>query len=89
MALSVTGGGTQYSMQAQMMAIQQMYATDQQQAQTIQTQIAADAQKQRMERFKLMADLQTKIFEMTQEITLTKAKAAQKAFQGMNSYISS
>lgn len=78
-----------YSNQAQGMAIQQMYAADNQQAQTIQTQIAADAQKQQMERFKLMADLQTKIMEMTQEITLTKQKAAQKGFQGVNAYISS
>lgn len=87
--MCVSGGGTQYSMMAQMMSIQQMYATDAQQAQTIQTQIAADAQKQRMERFKLMADLQTKIFEMTQEITVNKAKAQDKSFKAMNQYISS
>lgn len=86
---NVTGGGTQYTMAAQNAAMQQMQATDQQQAATIQTQIAADAAKQQMERFKLMADLQTKIMEMTQEITLTKQKAAQKGFQGVNAYISS
>ena len=65
----------------------QMFMTDQQQAQTVYTQIAADAQKQRMERFKIMADLQTKIFEITQDITVNKAKTADKAYQQMDGYI--
>lgn len=90
MAFGQLGQAAQvYSMRAQDMAIQQMYASDNQQAATIQTQIAADAQKQAMERFKLMADLQTKIMEMTQEITVNKQKTAEKGFKAVNQYISS
>jgi hypothetical protein len=87
MALGQANGA--YSMQAQNASIQQMYATDNQQAQTIQTQIAADAQKQQMERFKIQADLQTKVMEMTQEITTTKLKAAEKGTKAFNQYVSS
>ena len=78
------GGGPQAANQA---AQQQMAATDAQQAQTIQTQIAADAQKQAMERWKIMQDLQTKIFEVTQDVTLNKAKVAGKAANAFDGYI--
>lgn len=73
--------------QANQAALLQMQATDLQQAQTIYTQIAADAQKQRAERWKVMSDTQTKIFEITQDVTVNKAKAADKAFQAMDGYI--
>jgi hypothetical protein len=65
----------------------QMFMTDMQQAQTVYTQIAADAQKQQMEREKIKADLQTKIFEVTQDITVNKQKTADKAFNAMDGYI--
>ena len=77
-------GQPQQAMQAAQL---QQFTSDQSQAQTIYTQIAADAQKQRMERFKIMADLQTKIFEITQDITVNKAKTADKAYQQMDAYI--
>lgn len=89
--ISITGGGggttasaTNFANQAAQM---QMLMTDKQQEQTIYTQIAADAQKQRMERWKIMQDLQTKIFEITQDVTVNKAKTADKAFQAMDGYI--
>ena len=70
-------------------AQQQMFATDQQQAQTIGTQIQADAQKQQAERQKIQADLQTKIFEITQDVTLNKQKTADKAAQSFDGYMRS
>ncbi|MBI3929411.1 MAG: hypothetical protein HY319_27950 [Armatimonadetes bacterium] len=73
--------------QANQASQMQMQATDQQQAQTIQTQIAADAAKQRSERWKIMNDTQTKIFEITQDTTVNKAKTADKAFNAMDQYI--
>ena len=95
MAISITisggggGGGTTMSATnfANQAAQMQMLMTDKQQEQTIYTQIAADAQKQRMERWKIMQDLQTKIFEITQDVTVNKAKTADKAFQAMDGYI--
>ena len=86
----VGGGGGQMPQMPQAAmgaANQQMFATDQQQAQTIQTQIAADAQKQQAERQKIQADLQTKIFEITQDVTVNKAKTADKAAQSFDGYI--
>ncbi len=77
-------GLTNYANAAAMM---QMQATDMQQAQTIYTQIAANAQKQRTERWKIMTDTQTKIFEITQDVTVNKAKTADKAFNAMDQYI--
>ena len=51
------------------------------------TTTAADAQKQKMERQKIQADLQTKIFEVTQDITVNKQKTADKAFNNCDAYI--
>ena len=73
--------------QAFMASQVQMFMTDMQQAQTVYTQIAADAQKQQMEREKIKADLQTKVFEVTQDITVNKQKTADKAFNNMDTYI--
>lgn len=85
--LTVTGGGGGQFNQANNAALFQMQATDMQQAQTIFTQVAADAQKQRAERWKIMQDTQTKIFEITQDVTVNKAKTADKAFNAMDGYI--
>ena len=85
--MDALGGGGGYTTAAMTAANAQMQATDQQQAQTVYTQIAADAQKQAMERFKIKSDLQTKIFEITQDITVNKAKTADKAAQTWDGYI--
>ncbi|MBI3927715.1 MAG: hypothetical protein HY319_19400 [Armatimonadetes bacterium] len=82
MAATVTNNANQA-------ALFQMQATDMQQAQTIYSQVAADAQKQRTERWKIMSDTQTKIFEITQDVTVNKAKTADKAFNAMDQYIRS
>ena len=82
----VTGGGGQFN-QANQAALFQMQATDMQQAQTIYTQVASDAKKQQTERWKIMQDTQTKIFEITQDVTVNKAKTADKAFSAMDGYI--
>jgi hypothetical protein len=74
-------------MQANFAANYQMIATDSQQAQTIYTQISANATKSQMERQKLMQDTQTKIFEITQDITTHKAKTADKAAAALDAYI--
>jgi hypothetical protein len=57
------------------------------QQQTIQTQIQADAQKQERERWKIMQDTQTKIFDITQDVTVNQAKNADKAAQAFDDYI--
>ncbi len=77
------GGGNQANQAAQF----QMQATDMQQSQTIMTQIAADAQKQAAQRWKIMQDVQTKVFEITQDVTVNKAKTQDKAFNAMSAYI--
>ena len=74
----------QGAMNASMM---QQIMTDNQQAQTIYMQIAADAQKQRVERQKIQADLQTKTFEIMQDVTVNKQKTADKAFNACDAYI--
>ena len=66
---------------------QQLQQSDQQQAETIKTQMMADAQKQQMQRWKIMQDTQTKIFEITQDVTINKAKTADKMFNQVDSYI--
>jgi hypothetical protein len=73
--------------QANIAALFQMQVTDMQQAQTIFAQVAADAQKARADRWKIMQDTQTKIFEITQDVTVNKAKTADKAFNAMDGYI--
>ena len=77
------GGGDAANQAAQF----QMKATDMQQSQTIMTQIAADAQKQQMERWTIMQDVQTKMFEIGQDVTVNKAKTADKAFNAFDGYI--
>lgn len=65
-------------------------AADSERAQALYSQIAQDAQAQRTERVRIMADLQTKIFEITQEIgpILPKPKkTAGSAFKNLEKYI--
>jgi len=85
--LTVGGGGGGGGNAANQAAQFQMQATDMQQAQTVMTQIAADAQKQQMERWKIMQDVQTKMFEISQDVTVNKAKTADKAFNAFDGYI--
>lgn len=67
----------------------QMMTADAQQANTIHTQIAADAMKQRAQRWQILADTQTKIFEIVQDVTLEKAKTADKLYKKWDAYIQS
>jgi len=80
------GGGGGMSM-ANAAAQQQLMMSDMQQAQTIYTQIAADAQKQQMQRWKILQDLQTKIFEITQDVTIHRMKTADKLVNQFDAYI--
>ena len=45
------------------------------------------ASQQQMQRWKIMQDTQTKIFEITQDVTINKAKTADKMFNQVDSYI--
>ena len=55
--------------------------------QTILTQMQGDAQKQQMERWKIMQDIQTKIFQIQQDVTSNKSKSADKAYKKWDEYI--
>ena len=50
-------------------------------------QFGADAANQRAERWKIMQDLQSKIFEIAEDVTVNKARTADKAFKAMDDYI--
>jgi hypothetical protein len=65
----------------------QQVLTDAQQARTIYAQIMADAQKQQMDRWKIQQDMQTKIFETIQDVTIYRAKTADKAANNVDAYI--
>ena len=65
--------------QAQQQAIQQVL--------TIQAQIQADAQKQQAQRWKIQQDVQTKIFEIIQDVSINRAKTADKMANQVDSYI--
>lgn len=64
-----------------------MLAADLAQEQAIYTQVATEAQKQSAERWKIMQDMQTEIFQITQDVTVNKAKTADKAFNALDGYI--
>ncbi len=81
------GGGGAKNDRAEKAAAEQSKQTDIQQAQTIYAQIAADAQKQRMERWKLEQDVQTKIFEIIQDVAVNKCKTADKCCNAFDGYI--
>lgn len=70
-------------------AVLQQQLSDMQQARTIHTQIAAEARKSEMQRWQITQELQTKIHAITAEVTVNKAKMADKAFNAMKQYISS
>jgi hypothetical protein len=72
---------------ANYMAMVQMQTSDLNQAQTIGAQIAVDTKKQQLDRWNMMQALQTSIFSTTQDVTVSKAKAADKAMKSMTSYI--
>ncbi len=56
-------------------------------AQAVATQMQADAQKQQLQRWKILQETQTKIFQIQQDVTVNKAKTADKVFQKMDAYI--
>ena len=74
---------------ANQQAVFQQQQSDFQQAQTIQTQIQAEAKKSETQRWQIMSELQTKIHSITAEVTINKAKSADKLMQKMTQYISS
>jgi uncharacterized repeat protein (TIGR01451 family) len=65
----------------------QLMMTDQQQGMVLQTQISAEAQKQQKERFNVRSDIQTKIFEIQQDITVNKAKTSVNPSLQMDQWI--
>ncbi len=89
MALSQLLNGFQLPNLAHRAALVQQQMSDFQQAQTIDTQMVAEAQKNQTQRWALMSDLQTKIHEMTTDVTVNKAKAADKLHQKLSRYIQS
>ncbi|HLJ44547.1 MAG TPA: hypothetical protein VKU01_00980 [Bryobacteraceae bacterium] len=56
-------------------------------ANTVATKIQADAQKQQMQRWKILQDIQTRIFQIQQDVTTNKAKAQDKAYKKLDGYI--
>jgi hypothetical protein len=65
----------------------QMSQTDQARAGILQTQMAADIQRQQMERWRILQDVQTRIFEIQQDVTLNRARTQDRMFNTMNEYI--
>ena len=57
------------------------------QAQTIQEQLQKDAQQQQGQRWNILQEIQTKIFEVQQDVTVNKARTADRAFDKMDGYI--
>lgn len=49
--------------------------------------IALQSQKATIDRWRILQDTQTKIFEIQQDVTVNKAKVADKAYQEMQRYI--
>lgn len=68
--------------------ILQQQLSDIQQAKTIHAQITAEAKRSQAQRWQIMSELQTKIHQITAEVTVNKAKMADKAFNAMKQYIS-
>jgi hypothetical protein len=60
---------------------------DQREAQEICTKIAADASRQRIDRWKSLQDLQTKIFHITQDVTINRSKTMDEAYKRWDEYI--
>lgn len=89
MALSQLLSSSLLPNRANSAALLQQQLSDMQQAQTINTQMAAEAQKNQTQRWALMSDLQTKIHEMTTDVTIRKAKTADKLHEKLSRYIQS
>ncbi len=53
----------------------------------IESLIAAARQKQPNEHWKIMQEMQTKIFEITQDVPVNKARAANNAVNAFDGYI--
>lgn len=82
-------GGFNMPNLANQAALMQQQMSDFQQAQTINTQMAAEAQKNQAQRWSMMSDLQTKIHEITTDVTINKAKMADKLHGKLSQYIQS
>lgn len=74
---------------ANVASLAQMAFADAQQAQTKQTEMMADAQKHQAERWKILREVQTKIFEIQNEVTVNQAKVQDKMFNKWSDYIRS
>ncbi len=70
-------------------SLQQLALSDALQAQTKQVEMFADAQKHQAERWKILREVQTKIFEIQQEVTINQAKVQDKMHNKWSDYIRS
>lgn len=66
---------------------QQLINADAADAQKIYTQISADAAKQQLDRWTVLQDLQTKIFNITQDVTLNRSRKMDDAYKRWDEYI--
>ena len=56
-------------------------------AHKIHTQISADAANQQLDRWTVLQDLQTKIFNITQDVTLNRSRKMDDAYKRWDEYI--
>jgi hypothetical protein len=66
---------------------QQLSNADETKAQEIYTKITADAAKNQMDRWKILQDLQTKIFHITQDVTISRPRDMDDAYKRWDEYI--
>ncbi len=66
---------------------QQLINADAAEAQKIYTQISADAARQQLDRWKILQDLQTKIFNITQDVTINRSRKMDDAYKRWDEYI--
>jgi predicted nucleotide-binding protein len=66
---------------------QQLTNADAAEAQKIYTQISADAAKQQLDRWTVLQDLQTKIFNITQDVTINRSRKMDDAYKRWDEYI--
>jgi hypothetical protein len=66
---------------------QHTLTADQLEARKIYAQIVADSAKQRQTRWQILQDLQTKIFSVTQDVSVSHHKKADDAFKGWDKYL--
>lgn len=65
----------------------QTFQADQVQANTVQTQMMADIQRQQMERWKILQDMQTRIYEIQQDVISNRARTLDRMHNTMDEYI--